>query len=165
MEHMQVWNKCDLLPERGATEAAQQLAAAAGVQQPYQQQQAKQQAGQQAGQQAAEEQAAEEQVAAVAAKPASGPAPGSPGSQGGGASCGGLQAAAAAGLLPPAVQALLDGDAAAAGYRPVAVATSVLRRQGLQEVLAAVERKASGSRCEQQASSHWSAWGAKGAWG
>ncbi|KAI7842133.1 hypothetical protein COHA_004325 [Chlorella ohadii] len=39
------------------------------------------------------------------------------------------------------IEALLDADAAAAGYRPTAVATSVLRKQGLQQVLAAVEHK------------------------
>ncbi|PRW45451.1 GTP-binding chloroplastic [Chlorella sorokiniana] len=40
-----------------------------------------------------------------------------------------------------AEEGLLDVDAAAAAYRPTAVATSVLRRQGLQQVLAAVEHK------------------------
>lgn len=50
-------------------------------------------------------------------------------------------AAPAACQLPPAVEALLASDAAAAGYRPTAVATSVLQNEGLSEVLAAVESK------------------------
>ncbi|PSC73950.1 GTP-binding chloroplastic [Micractinium conductrix] len=56
----------------------------------------------------------------------------------------GLHAAAAAGLLPPAVEALLRSDVRAASYRPTAVATSVLRGQGLAELLAAVEDKLEG---------------------
>ena len=58
----------------------------------------------------------------------------------------GLHAAAAAGLLPPAVEALLRSDVRAASYRPTAVATSVLRGQGLAELLAAVEDKVRGGR-------------------
>ncbi|KAL4437274.1 hypothetical protein ABPG75_004413 [Micractinium tetrahymenae] len=53
----------------------------------------------------------------------------------------GLHAAAAAGLLPAAVEALVKSDPEAALYRPVAVATSACTGQGLQELLAAVERK------------------------
>ena len=46
-----------------------------------------------------------------------------------------------AGGLPSRLEALLQADAAAAAYRPAAVATSVLRGQGLDRVLRAVEAK------------------------
>lgn len=66
-----------------------------------------------------------------------------------GGDAGGLQPATASGLLPPAVEALLQSDAgdAAGAYRPTAVATSVLYGQGLQELLAAVEHKVREGAC------------------
>ena len=132
---LQVWNKCDLLPEGAAAEAGQQEAPGAADEQRQEQEEGDQQQQQQQPQKRRKQ-----QEPAATTPPLDSSSLGSPeGSSG----CGGLQAAAAAGLLPPAVQALLDGDAGAAGYRPTAVATSVLRRQGLQGVLAAVEHKAS----------------------
>ena len=109
-----MWNKCDQLPAAGEHQGQQ--AAAEAEQQPEQQQRQQQQ--QQQPESAAESSVQDKE----SAEP---------------------RAAAGTGLLPAAVQAMLDGDAAAGGYRPTAVATSVLRRQGLHEVLAAVERKAS----------------------
>ena len=135
---MQVWNKCDLLPEGAAAEAGRQGAPAAADEQGQEQEEGNRQQQQQ--QQQPQKRRRKQQEPAATAPPLDSSSLGSPE---GSAGCGGLQAAAAAGLLPPAVQALLDADEGAAGYRPTAVATSVLRRQGLQGVLAAVEHKAS----------------------
>jgi 50S ribosomal subunit-associated GTPase HflX len=68
--------------------------------------------------------------------------PGAP--QGGGAAAsgdgGGLAAAAQQAGSPRTVAGVLEA-AAAGGYRPLAVATSVLRRQGLRQLMEAIESK------------------------
>lgn len=96
---------------------------------------------------AADEQAAaagqheEQQAAASSLDQPSSSSSSVDGDVGGGGDAAGSHAAATAGLLPPAVTALLQADAAAAAYRPTAVATSVLHGQGLRGVLETMESK------------------------